>query len=174
MGRYRSLRGAGARGGSTQTLPWGRAFTVPLLGTGSAGREQWTIWGADDRQAFTGESAYGGFDGDLRSVYLGVDGQLSGEWMAGAAVSGSRAEAAYSFKHGEASSERTLRTDLTSVYAYLHGTPPNGWSMWGIGGLGAGDAFVRSDGPALADCGGTADGIGCRRRPQGSHCSRIA
>ena len=145
---------APAAGRSTAAPPWGRGFTLPLGDTGSSGRGRWTMWGAQDMQSFNGESANGGFDGDLRSFYLGLDGQLSGEWLAGAAVSKSRGEATYHFKAGEVSGAGTLHTDLTSVYPYIHRNGSNGWSMWSIGGVGAGEASVLRGGAGATESSG--------------------
>ena len=131
--------------GMPSGLPAGRAFTLPLVDTGSSARGGWTMWGADDLQSFNGESSYGGFDGDLRSVYLGIDGHVGGEWLAGAAVSKSHGKAAYNFTAGEQSGAGTPHMGLTSIYPYLRRNGSNGWSVWGIGGVGAGEASVQRD-----------------------------
>lgn len=130
-------------GRPTATLPWGRGFTLPLGDTDASARHRWTMWGAQDMHSFNGKSAHGGFDGDLRSLYLGVDGHLSADWLAGAAVSRSRGEAVYDFTARETSGEGALHTELTSVYPYIRRNGSNGWSMWGIGGVGAGEASVH-------------------------------
>ena len=143
-----SLLGTGqsaapAFGQSSTGPPWGQAFVLPLWDTGSPERGGWTLWGADDVQAFNGDSVQGGFDGDLRSVYLGVDGRLTDRWLTGAAVSRSRGETAYDFSAGETSGVGTLFTNLTSIYPYHRWIGPNGWSTWGIGGVGLGEASVQ-------------------------------
>ena len=138
-----SQSAAPAFGQSSTGLPWGRAFTLPLGDTESPGRGGWTLWGADDVQSFNGYSAHGGFDGDLRTVYVGIDGRLSDQWLAGTAVSRSRGETAHDFSAGETSGAGTLFTSMTSIYPYLRWNGSNGWSTWGIGGVGSGEASVR-------------------------------
>lgn len=143
-----SLRGTGKSaapvfGQSSTGLPWGQPFVLPLGDSGSTERGGWTLWGADDVQSFNGDSVQGGFNGDLRSVYLGIDGRLMDRWLAGAAVSRSRSETAYDFSAGESSGAGTLFTNLTSIYPYLRWNGPSGWSTWGIGGVGLGEATVR-------------------------------
>ena len=138
-----SQSAAPAFGQSSTGLPWGRAFALPLRDTGSSERGGWTLWGTDDVQSFNGDSVQGGFDGDLRSVYLGVDGRLTDRWLAGAAVSRSRSETAYDFSAGGTSGAGTLFTNLTSIYPYHRWNGPNGWSTWGIGGVGLGEASVQ-------------------------------
>ena len=53
---------------------FGRNFAIPLGGEDDSSSSGWTLWGANDVQTFRGTSANGSYDGDLRSLYLGIDG----------------------------------------------------------------------------------------------------
>ena len=106
----------------------------------------WTIWGTNDVQKFGGSSSRGNYDGDLKSFYLGFDGQIGGDWLAGLALSKSHGETAYKFANTGIGSDGNLQFNLTSMYFYSHGWLPNGLELWGIAGLGGGEVvLVRQD-----------------------------
>ena len=104
-----------------------------------AGNPRWRIWGQGDLQTFRGAPAEDvGYDGDLRTGYLGMDMRLRERWLAGIAVA--RSGGAGNWQVG-ASSGR-LATELTIVHPYLR------WSggdtaVWALAGIGAGAAHNR-------------------------------
>ena len=97
---------------------------------------QWTVWGQGDLQSFRGAPAEtSGYDGDLRTGYLGVDARLGERWLAGVAVA--RSGGAGNWQVG-ASSGR-LATELTVLHPYVR------WgdretAVWALAGLGRGTA----------------------------------
>ena len=128
--------GAGGRDG----LAWGRSFAAPLGGGGTADRtSRYTLWGAGDRQSFSGSSVAGRYSGDLRSLYVGADGRLGADWLAGAAVGRSWGTADYAAAAGRGAAGR-LTTRLTGVYPYLRGRVSRGPELWAVGGYGRGEA----------------------------------
>ena len=101
---------------------------------GMGGR--WTVWGQGDLQSFRGAPAEtSGYDGDLRTGYLGVDARLGERWLAGVAVA--RSGGAGNWQVG-ASSGR-LATELTVLHPYVR------WgdretAVWALAGVGRGTA----------------------------------
>ena len=100
-----------------------------------------TLWGQGDLQAFRGaETDSEGYDGDVRTGYLGLDARLGDRWLVGAAVARSGGGGNW---HVGASDGR-LTTALTAVHPYLR------WgdretSVWALAGAGWGTAEnVRS------------------------------
>ena len=151
----------GPRSSVSPGMPWGRKFSLPLGGgSNSVAGSGWTLWGANDVQTYSGESSAGGFDGDLQSLYLGIDGRLTRDWMAGAAVSRSRGAADYEFSAGDAGGEGQLRTGLTSIYPYLQGRLSEGLEAWAIGGFGTGDAELDRHERGDLQTGGLTMGLG--------------
>ena len=129
--------GLGALGGG---LLWGRSFAAPLgAGVEAGGPSRYTVWGAGDRQSFSGSPAQGRYGGDLRSLYVGADGRLGASWLAGAAMSRSWGSADYTASVAGATAGR-LTTRLTSVYPYVRGRVSRGLELWAIGGYGRGEA----------------------------------
>ena len=126
--------------GGWDGLPWNRSFAAPLGAGGEAGGpSRYTVWGAGDRQSFSGSPAAGRYRGDLRSLYAGADSRLGADWLAGAAVGWSRGAADYSASVAGATAGR-LATRLTSVHPYLQGRVSQGLELWAIGGYGRGEA----------------------------------
>ena len=120
-----------------ESLVWGRSFAVPLNAQGAPG-SAWTLWGAGDIQGFRGDPRQGNYDGQVRSLYLGVDAQWQEQWLAGAALAQSWGETDY--QAGPGGSAGQLETTLTSIYPYVRGTLGAGLEMWAIGGYGRGEA----------------------------------
>ena len=114
------------------------------IATGAPGGERrWTVWGQGDLQTFRGRSdAIGGYEGDLRTGYVGIDAQVSRQWLFGVAVSRSGGSGMWQ----AGSSTGQLTTTLTTVHPYLR---------WGNGGyhvMGRGRRGTRDgDQPAHAD-----------------------
>ena len=137
------LRGPGLGNGSAQpawdweSLIWGRSFALPLNAQGTPG-SAWTLWGAGDIQGFEGSPRQGRYDGQVRSLYLGVDAQWQAHWLAGAALAQSWGETDYVAEPGGSAGQ--VETTLTSVYPYVRGTLGSGLEVWAIGGYGRGEA----------------------------------
>ena len=84
-------------------------------GAAAPGR-RWLVWGQGDVQTFAGApSAAAGYEGDLRTGYVGVDTALSARWLAGVAVSRSRGGG--DWRAGSA--RGALSTTLTAAYPYV-------------------------------------------------------
>ena len=124
--------------GTDFTLAWGgRAADSTRDGIA------WSVWGQTDVQRYSGastelgsglESITGGYDGDLRSTYLGLDTQLP-NWLFGIALGRSLGDGNWS----AGSSSGLLSTTMTSVHPYLR------WSrganaVWTTFGAGRGEA----------------------------------
>ena len=101
---------------------------------GMGGR--WTVWGQGDLQSFRGAPAEtSGYDGDLRTGYLGVDARLGERWLAGVAVA--RSGGAGNWQVGTSSGR--LATELTVLHPYVR------WgdretAVWALAGIGRGTA----------------------------------
>ena len=157
-----ALGGPGnSRRGSSSRL-WGRTFAV-ALGSGESGNSseragamsdqsmsepsskmRWSLWGAGDQQTFSGGES-NSYEGDLRSVYLGLDGEFGkswlggSRWLTGVSVASSSGEAEYDFTDSDMSGSGTFTTSLTSVYPYMRGALASGLELWSIVGVGSGE-----------------------------------
>ena len=130
-----------------ESLIWGRSFALPLQKPGAPG-SAWTLWGAGDIQGFQGDPGSGRYDGQVRSLYLGVDAQWQAQWLAGAALAQSWGETKYGA--GPGGSAGQLETTLTSIYPYVRGTLGAGLEVWAMGGYGRGEAEMTQAGTAGA------------------------
>ena len=107
----------------------------------AGGRGRWTFWVQGDRQWFRGSPAEtAGYDGDLRTGYIGVDVRPSERFLAGVAVS--RSGGGGSWEVG--SSSGLLATELTVLHPYAR------WgnrdtAVWALAGLGRGIARNSRD-----------------------------
>ena len=130
----------GIGGGGWDGALWGRSFAAPLaVGGDGVGASRYTVWGAGDRQSFSGAPEQGRYSGDMRSLYVGADGRLGTDWLAGAAAGRSWGAADYTANAAGATAGR-LTTRLTSVYPYVRGAVSSGLELWAIGGYGRGEA----------------------------------
>ena len=96
---------------------------------------RFTVWGQGDVQTFRGTpSTVSGYEGDVRTAYLGVDSRLTDRWLAGVALA--RSGAAGDWHAGGARGRMT--TTLTAVHPYLRWSDgaTSVWTMVG-GGRGA-------------------------------------
>ncbi len=129
--------GFGGNGGSGDRLLQGTDVLLSFGGqdgppeaAGSGGR--WRVWGQGDLQSFEGASSEAaGYDGDLRTAYLGLDARLGERWRAGAAVA--RSGGAADWRTGPSGGQ--LTTALTALYPYARwgGRDTGVWAMAGIG-----------------------------------------
>ncbi len=129
----------------------GTAFEMPLVG-GSRGRSSWALWGAGDYQTVAGKPDQGSYDAEVASVYLGLDGR-GDSWVAGGAVSRTRAEADYGYSAaadsvGAVSGKGTVTTDLTAFHPYVQWSLGRKGQAWLMGGFGTGEAELEREGSA--------------------------
>ena len=126
---------------------WDRALpatdVLMAFGGGDASAEEptgggprWTVWGQGDLQTFRGTpESVKGYEGDLRTGYVGVDAQVTGHWLLGVAMA--RSGGAGTWRRGASAGE--LSTTLTRVHPYVrwaHGDT----AVWGVFGAGRGTA----------------------------------
>ena len=97
---------------------------------------RWTLWGQGDIQDFRGEpTGASGYEGDVRTGYLGLDVRLTDRWLAGVALA--RSSGAGDWNTGSASGR--LTTTLTAIHPYVRWS--NGaTSVWTMVGGGRGTA----------------------------------
>ena len=101
-----------------------------------AGDRRWTVWGQGDIQTFQGGPiGQANYDGWLRTAYLGLDAQLSRNWLAGVAVA--RSGGTGDWQTGPA--EGRLTTALTAVHPYVRWGDQD-TSVWAMMGIGRGTA----------------------------------
>ena len=147
------LSGSGLSRGGWDGMLWGRSFAAPLgNGDDGEGPSRYTVWGAGDRQSFSGSPAAGRYSGDMRSLYVGADGRIGSDWLAGAALGRSWGSADYTASVAGATAGR-LTTRLTSVYPYVRGQVSRGLELWAIGGYGRGEAADARGADALGEAG---------------------
>ena len=105
-------------------------------GANRSGRPRWTVWGQGDLQTFRGTpEPVSGYQGDLRTGYLGVDVQVSGGWLMGVAMA--RSGGAGIWERGESGGD--LSTTLTRVHPYVRWANDD-TAIWGVLGVGRGTA----------------------------------
>ena len=124
------------------------AFDISLsaaeddIGMG-AGATQWTFWGRGDVQYFESRPERGStYDGGLTAGYLGIDGRLYDRWLAGLAVSGTRADADYDTGVNGSAEDGRLEITLTGVHPYLSYAAGARTELWTI--LGAGEGEIEN------------------------------
>ena len=133
------------------------AFVIPLnslsgKGNAGAGGGLWSLWGRGDLSRFEGRPQTGlDLDGDLTAGYLGLDYRLSSGGLVGVALS--RSEGEIDYRSGTTDGtfdEGTLDTSLNSVYPYGYWSPRAGLGLWGLLGVGSGDATLTHRETAFA------------------------
>ena len=128
-----------------------RSFALQL-GGGEDRPSRWTAWGAGAAQRFDGSSVAGSFDGQVDSVFGGLDVRFGGNWLAGAAVSRSWGASDYDAT-GMGGSRGSLKTALNGIHPYLRRESPGGLEVWAIGGYGRGTAEDLRDGSTAEESG---------------------
>ena len=130
----------------------GRSFSMPLSaaddlgGSEAATEHRWMLWGAADTQAFNNPAEAGRYDGDVTSMFMGIDRRFGdGNWLAGAALSASSGETNYA----AAGREGRLETRLAGFHPYVWTEMSWGLEWWLIGGIGAGEATDLQGATAL-------------------------
>ncbi len=117
-----------------------QSFIMPLSASGGAGDDRaFSVWGHADWQSFEGS----GIDGDLSSVYLGVDMTVGDGWLVGLAASQSDGDVDYRFSSDAASGRGSLSTDMMSVFPYARFEVDQCTELWAVLGFGSGDIESR-------------------------------
>ena len=143
---------AGGRGTGRPSSPADLASSLGLTGFGdmgglgatSGGTEflfawgggSWRLWGQGDFQSFAGDPVpERGYEGDLRTGWVGLDRALGERWLAGVAVAGSRGGG--DWRAGTASGR--IKTTQAALHPYLRWSDGT-MSVWTIVGGGLGSA----------------------------------
>ena len=125
--------------GSPEALVGGTEFLLNVgAGEGAETRpgRRWQVWEQGDVQTFSGApSASRGYDGDVRTLYVGADTKLSDRWLAGVAVS--RSGGGGDWRVGGARGRMTAA--LTAVHPYVRWSDGT-TSVWALGCGGWGEA----------------------------------
>ena len=102
----------------------------------TGGGPRWTVWGQGDLQTFRGTpEPVKGYEGDLRTGYVGVDAQVTRHWLLGVAMA--RSGGSGTWQRGASAGE--LSTSLTRVHPYVRWTDGD-TAVWGVFGAGRGSA----------------------------------
>ena len=125
------------------------AFVIPLNrlngnADADANSGYWSLWGRGDLSRFEGrpQSSFD-LDGDLTAGYLGLDYRLPSGGLVGVALS--RSEGEIDYRSGTVDGalvNGTLDASLDSVYPYGYWSPRAGLGLWGLLGVGSGDATL--------------------------------
>ena len=123
-----------------QTLLMGSTFEL----TGeTARRGVFGVWGRGGYSRFDGREQVVSLDGGVSTGTLGVD-YAKGRWLAGLALSHSRGIGSY----GRVYSQDDIEASLTGLYPYAGFKVTNRFSVWGVGGFGAGALTLTPQGDA--------------------------
>ena len=125
------------------------AFVISLNGLNGnvdadANSGYWSLWGRGDLSRFEGrpQSSFD-LDGDLTAGYLGLDYRLPSGGLVGVALSRSEGEIDYRSGTADGALDNgTLDARLNSVYPYGYWSPRAGLGLWGLLGVGSGDATL--------------------------------
>ena len=124
----------------TDEVVSGSSFAVTfgeVEGAGSGGTGDWTVWGRTGRSEFSGRPESGlSVGGDVFSSYVGLDTRLRSDLLAGVALSYNEGEMNYELEGERGKVDATL----TGVLPYGRWTLGGGLSVWGLAGMGWGDA----------------------------------
>ena len=129
----------------------GTSFALAMNDPADGAGGRWTLWGQGDVQTFsTRENTV--VDGELRTMYLGLDRRMADGWLLGGALSYSASTADYSFSGTDTSGSGRLETALVNLYPYAH-KPLSQGSLWAVLGLGNGSIEHWRSGPGLVETG---------------------
>ena len=104
----------------------------------------WVVWGEGSRRDFSGGYAQdiSSLRGDTESAWFGLERYFSPYGLAGGALQYSESELGF---ESEQEGEGRLTARMTTFYPYVHYSPANGFSLWGMGGYGIGHTHYRSE-----------------------------
>ena len=169
QGRFGVAGGSGNFGGGWDQTLQGTDMMLAFGDGGQAesdaagGRRRWTVWGQGDLQTFRGTpAAVQGYEGDLRTAYLGIDAQLNRPLLLGVAVA--RSGGRGTWQTGTA--EGRIKTALTTVYPYLRWGAGD-TTVWAVAGVGRGTATLARTATGRQDSSPLSLGLGlveARRR----------
>ena len=137
--------GGGSGAGESLTareMVSGSAFAVTFgaseeAESGADAAGGWTVWGRTGRSEFSGRPEEGlTAEGDVSSGYVGLDTRLRSDLLMGVALSYNEGEMSYELEGERGEVEATL----TGVLPYGRWTMDGGVSVWGMAGVGWGDA----------------------------------
>ena len=131
----------------------GTSFALAMNDAADGTGGRWTLWGQGDVQTFsTRENTV--IDGEMRTMYLGLDRRMADGWLLGGALSYSASTADYSFSGTDTSGSGRLETTLVNLYPYAH-KPLSRGSLWAVLGLGLGNGSIEHwrSGPGLVETG---------------------
>ncbi len=102
------------------------------------------LWGQGDLQRFNGDLTRLGMDyrGGLEAAHVGLDLYANDRLLAGASFMRSRGEIDYT----DDGVDGVLESRMNTVHPYLYWQPSVRVSVWGIGGMGAGQVDVTEPG----------------------------
>ena len=133
-----SLYDLGGLSGGSDALLRDTEFELALDSGETRTGWRWSVWGQGDIQAFQGTpTVFGypaGYDGDVRTGYVGVDAWLKERWLAGVALSRSSGKGDWQV----GASRGRLRTTLTVLHPYA-GWSDGKTSVWTMAGGGWGE-----------------------------------
>ena len=129
----------GIGGGRSEDPLRGTNFLLVWGGSGAqeaSPSRRWTLWGQGDVQGFEGEpTGASGYEGDVRTGYVGLDVRLTDRWLAGVALA--RSSGAGDWNTGSAGGQ--LTTTLTAIHPYVRWSD-GATSVWTMVGGGRGTA----------------------------------
>ncbi|MCY4360769.1 MAG: fibronectin type III domain-containing protein [Gammaproteobacteria bacterium] len=126
----------------------GRSFKLALEGDvedGQSAGPGLTVWGAADYQQFDSDKSSASLDGELATFYLGADTGIGEHLLAGVALSRADGETDYRFAASDVQGGGRLDTEMTTVYPYARLQLDSGLEVWGLAGVGTGEAVNRRD-----------------------------
>ena len=122
----------------------------------TGGGPRWTVWGQGDLQTFRGTpEPVKGYEGDLRTGYLGVDAQVTRRWLVGMAMA--RSGGSGGWHRGASAGE--LSTTLTRIHPYVRWADGD-TAVWGVFGAGRGTATHVRTLTGLAESSSLSLGLG--------------
>ena len=134
-----------------------RGFAMSFGGSDN-GMGAWTVWGSATRGQFEDAS----YDGNVSSIFMGVDVQLNACYMVGLSISRNTFESDYMY----GSASQTLESSVTSFMPYGRAQPDTQTTIWGTFGMGSGEldtTIAGSSATASSDLEMTLGLLGARR-----------
>ena len=121
------------------------SFVLPLSATdgNKHGANTLSLWGSTDYRSLDGDADGLDWDGDVRSLHLGIDGQFSQQIMAGIALSLN--ESSFDYKDAVAGDDGEYQYRSTNLHPYIGWYPTDEWKLWATLGYGQGDIENDTD-----------------------------
>ena len=125
----------------------GASFALPLDASANdaAGRSTGlALWGSSDYRSFGDDNDGIEWDGELTSVYLGVDGKVSDSLLGGFALSLNSGSFDYTDSGGSGSNvdNGDYQYNATIVHPYIGWLPREGLRLWALAGIGSGEIEI--------------------------------